>query len=710
MPNRKNIGKEVTRSTICVSRWRAGVTLTCADRIPVKTPAPLLLSITWRRQRDGKEEPGQPDDAKPIVLTLRKAAASAGGEIRFDGKDGPQQKGFSKDTQEVLTLVGRSASTKGADVELVVSIEDEEQKPPILLSVGPLETEVEIKAENGTDTAPSFLLPEQPVRLKAVLKGKGADGTFTWLSGSEAVLTLKSGADKEAVEIVGHSAAEAKTTLAVLFTPKEGPAVLAIHEVSFADLERLFKEHVLDARHLASADYRRRLEEMPPAEVRQFQAKATEEKIKKYLEKLLVFCREQDALRTAPAGARESIVFIGGADPAGTRNHFYRGAEAHFTLHPEGGLQTSFHSLSEIRDFLANNKPSNGRPWGTVSIVTHAFAGGTMEIPVVPGGDLTDLETLNKAVDEGKLEPLPDGVFDVLTTLRIRGCEIGHKPEILTALSKAFGGDEPQRPRVHGPKFAQSYDFNPDTWQTGDPPPTLTDEFLSEEIGIEFPGSVIPSNAQLLAQFTRDRPDKSVTAAEVAAALPFPDSFTWEQELDFFILPEKAQSAADRQAHETMLKASVAGEAPFSTWKAWELTKRTPKADGSVEWSYSFTLEDGRSGTFVTSFNTGPAKNDTARLGVLRQSVGADTARQFQWTFQDQDTVRADGSHFRTLQASGTKTVVIVFRPLTEPDPASPGNRRRVRPALTDSNYYTEEIPVRPPEKPLGENVAPEQP
>lgn len=707
MPNRKNIGKEVTRSTICVSRWRASVTLTCADLIPVEKPAPLLLSITWRRQRDGKEEPGQPDDAKPIVLTLRKAAASAGGEIRFDGKDGPQQKGFSKDIQQILTLVGRSASTKDADVELVVSIEGEEQKPPILLSVGPLDTEVEIKAENGTDAAPSFILPEQPVKLKAVLKGKAAEGTFTWISSSEAALTLKSEAGKDVVEVVGHDTAEAQTILAVLFEPKQGPAVMATHAISAADLERLFKEHILDPRHLASADFRRRLEGLPPAEVQQFQAKATDEKIKKYLEKLLVFSQEQEALRTAPAGDRESIVFIGGADPAGTRNHFYRGAEAHFTLHPEGDLQTSLHSLTEIRDYLASNKPSNGRPWGTVSIVTHAFEGGTMEIPAVPGGDLTDLETLKKAIDEDKLKPLPDDVFDVLTTLRIRGCEIGHSPEILKALSKAFGGDEPQRPRVHGPLYAQSYDFNPDTWQPGDPPPTLTDEYLAEEIGIEFPGSATRTDKQLLDQFTRDRPDKNVTAAEVAAALPFPSSASQENTFTFFPLPERAQTPAERQAHGTMLRTQVS---TFDSWATWELTRRTPQTDGSTEWLYSFTLADDTSSTVTITMNPGPPKTDAARLGWLRGVLGAAMVAQYQWKIQDDDAVMADGSHVRTLTATGTRTVVIVFRPLTEPDPATPGARRRVRPALNDSNYYAEEIPVRPPEKPLGENVAPEQP
>src|SRR5690606_28080853 len=122
----------------------------------------------------------------------------------------------------------------------------------------------------------------------------------------------------------------------------------------------------------------------------------------------------------------------------------------------------------------------------------------------------------------------------------------------------------------------QSYEYSPSGWTPGDPPPTQTDEYLAEEIGIRVLGNVQLSAAQRLARFTADVPDKHVTAAEAAAAVPFPDSFVFTLGFRFFPLPNQANTAAERARHETMLSATASN---FSSWTGWNLVSRTPRAD-----------------------------------------------------------------------------------------------------------------------------------
>jgi hypothetical protein len=55
----------------------------------------------------------------------------------------------------------------------------------------------------------------------------------------------------------------------------------------------------------------------------------------------------------------------------------------------------------------------------------------------------------------------------------------------------------------------------------------------------------------------------------------------------------------------------------------------------------------------------------------------------------------------------GRHTIVRVQRELRGPDPDHPGVTRRLRPPVTDLTHFGEEVPVREPAHPLGENVQP---
>src|SRR5688572_6042263 len=112
-------GREVVRGTITRTRWIADITLMCSDRVPLGAVSHVFVEIRWRARRDEGDVPGQPEDAKPVVLTLTKRSPSATGELRFDGPDGPSSRGFNGDARTLLTVFGRSA-TSSAEGDLAL--------------------------------------------------------------------------------------------------------------------------------------------------------------------------------------------------------------------------------------------------------------------------------------------------------------------------------------------------------------------------------------------------------------------------------------------------------------------------------------------------------------------------------------------------------------------------------------------------------------
>lgn len=233
----RTIGREVTRGTICKDTFRAQVTIVCSDRIPAGEASRLYLSVRWRERRDGGEVPGQPDDARPITLTLRKLTAAASGEIRFDALDGPTTKGFTRDVDQFLVIFGQSATAGSTpDVGLDVSIEGELQAT-VNLSVGPVATTVAIRAENGVDEAGFFILPDTQTRLTAVAT-PATPGIFGWVSAhpdlllSSPVTTPTVGLSARRPTGALPPVADRTMNLAVLFTPDSGEgSVMAVHEL-----------------------------------------------------------------------------------------------------------------------------------------------------------------------------------------------------------------------------------------------------------------------------------------------------------------------------------------------------------------------------------------------------------------------------------------------------------------------------------------------
>ena len=439
-----------------------------------------------------------------------------------------------------------------------------------------------------------------------------------------------------------------------------------------------------------------------------------------YLEHLLDFVRQQQALAAAPTSPRTSITFIMGEDPPGTTNLFYTGATAFFTLNPAGRLVTDLRTLQAVRNFLDNNRPADGAPWGEVNIVVHANEEGGMSIPAAPLAPDEDPAfhqaspaTLQAAVASGALQPLADGVVDVRTVLNIRGCALGRSPDMLHALSTAFGGDETQRPVVRAPKHLQAFEFFPGGWRTTDTnPPTGAELYFIEFWFVAYPHDHRPDNATLIAQINASFPGVGVNwaAGLRTAGPPSGDQLaneTRDRTYHFTLTTRYVPIPANNGALAAAL-AQQGGD--FTGLSNVQETSRAPAAGGRTRINFS-AVQNGN--PFQGFFEFGPnpplparpATNDPAGLALLaaEPTVMADLARlgnviaDYDWSFAQNDANVGNGEREWTVEATGRRTILRIERELREPDPARPGRTRRAHPPVTDLTHFGEEVPARRP-------------
>ena len=730
MPYHPNIGQEVVRGTICRDHWVVSVSVLCGDRVPLNEPAPLLVTVDWRRRPDEGTTPDQPADAGGVRLAFRKLSPTGTGEIRFRTDAGALEdhRVFPSDVSEqVLTIVGTAASTGTApDVMLDVMVED---RPPVSfpMSVGAPGAELAIRAENGTDAPPAVILLEEPVRLRAV-PAPAAEGTFRWV-------TLTPG-----VEITGERTATAGMTgrvptppvyvrparlFALYAPPGDGRrASMAVLDVELGSTEQAFARfHHLDEAMLGDPAFRARLEAMRPPQVQEFVDRATQDgspaPVTGYLTRLLEFVTAQEPLRAAPEGERLSITFI-----MGQGDDFYRAATGFFGRWRDEApatrrLETGLRTLAAVRQFLEDNPPANDLPWGEVNVVSHADEMGGMEIlmePLGPGETFisrkVNLRTLTQAVDEGRFAALPDNVLDVRSTLRIRGCALGRTQEMLTLLSRAFGGEDVQRPVVRAPRELQTYEIFTRGGQL-----VSADEFLEEFWFVGFPNRHRPGNAALRASFAENHPDPPVDwTAGMSRTAPragvLGDPYVEERTRRFeFTFAHQINPANHAQLGQVLSRLYE----DFADWQSFTETSRTAtRPDGIFTVEFRVVLSGGGGTEDRTAdVQTRPLlRNDAEILDFLGaqpravasfQRMGQDFT-DYDWTVTN-TTVQIDGASAPAVLILGLRTIVRIQRELTEPVPGSPTTRRRAHPPVTDMTRFGEEVPVRPPAHPLGQNV-----
>jgi len=155
---------------------------------------------------------------------------------------------------------------------------------------------------------------------------------------------------------------------------------------------------------------------------------------------------------------RESITFILGEDKKGS-TPYYSLAFDYYTsdksTHTEK-IITTCRSLTEVRDYLRQNPPANGLPWGLVNLVSHGNEWFGMSVPVAPGSKRSSTERITEYVNTGKFASLSDSLIDDSTEIYLHGCGLGKDHDLLKIIAKAFGGTG-KRPVVRASKLKEYY-------------------------------------------------------------------------------------------------------------------------------------------------------------------------------------------------------------------------------------------------------------
>lgn len=424
-------------------------------------------------------------------------------------------------------------------------------------------------------------------------------------------------------------------------------------------LPRALKEHrfrsgLLGPEHLAEFAYRARLEAMPPEQVELYLKRATDAAIVEYLQRLREFSREQAALAAAPEGRREGVTFILGEDRS-QDSRFYQAASDYYAT--DSGARTEYlernlRCLADVRDYLDNHRPANGLPWGVVNIVTHSYEWGGLSVPVREGGGRADLTALRLAIGSGNLTPLPDSVVDCRTEFRVQGCALGRDTALLRLLGIAFGGPDLQRPRVGSSRYFVYYESVRDGGQV-----VSADQFFADYWYVVYPKGQRPGNAELAKRLAERYPD---------------DSVDW--------------------------RAAMGRSGPRRPGDAWYRMLSLPATWVTI-YPESVALPPLRTQAARRSWLEGQAD---LRKRLEGAGLGID---DFVWSVRD-TAVLDSGIRKPAVFAIGRSTIACIERELMMPDSAQPGCQRRVRAADQDAAFFERVAPVRPAERPPGENVA----
>ena len=253
------VAGKVKRGTLCwADRWQANVTVACADRFAPNSSSHLLVRVEW----EPALENGQ------VELRFRASSDNQQPRVRFDSAESEV---FSKTLTENATGVYEifaGAATPSEEVDLYLDIiVDNDREKSFPLTVGAIETSVNIRLENGTDPLPAYILAGDEVNLTAVVEPAGA-GQFYWFSTSpEAFQVLpRPGTEPETTpetETPTVSSASTEIPLAatdirvkglrvseelgdrkvcLLFQPEEGSALMTVQAVSVIQARILLGE------------------------------------------------------------------------------------------------------------------------------------------------------------------------------------------------------------------------------------------------------------------------------------------------------------------------------------------------------------------------------------------------------------------------------------------------------------------------------------
>jgi hypothetical protein len=169
-------------------------------------------------------------------------------------------------------------------------------------------------------------------------------------------------------------------------------------------------------------------------------------------------CANDTALYVDPSTDRSSIAFILGEDKEAD-NPYFREAVRYYTTNPEAKtdfIVSTFRSLVEVKDYLEQNTPCNGLPWGTIHLVTHGNQWSGLSVRVVRGEKRATTKRILEHMQSNPFEPLNEAHVDNETRIFLHGCGVGNDGDLVDAIALFFKGKNGQ-PVVVASKMFEYY-------------------------------------------------------------------------------------------------------------------------------------------------------------------------------------------------------------------------------------------------------------
>ncbi len=160
---------------------------------------------------------------------------------------------------------------------------------------------------------------------------------------------------------------------------------------------------------------------------------------------------------------RETITFIMGEDD-GDEN-YYSEAEKFHRLNPisiDESIVTSCKSLYDIRNYLEENRPENGEPWGIINIVVRTNEWKGLGIPLNTEEENISPKNILSSINNNTFIPLSDHIVDYETEIIIYGSSVGKNPLLLEMIAQAFGGNDIEQPLVYATNHFIHYESSED--------------------------------------------------------------------------------------------------------------------------------------------------------------------------------------------------------------------------------------------------------
>jgi hypothetical protein len=334
---------------------------------------------------------------------------------------------------------------------------------------------------------------------------------------------------------------------------------------------------------------------------------------------------------------RESITFILGEDDD-LENPYYTKAANYYRYNHVGKtdrLNTSCRSLLETRNFLQNNPPQNGQPWGIINMVVHANEWTGIGIPVLPDSKWkASAGVINSLVESGDFPSLENDLVDAQTELIIHGCGLGKNKDVLKAMAVAFGGKDDFRPIVRSSRYFVYY-------ESDDYDPQNCNRYLAESWNAYFPTGKFPGEIKLARKLTAAYPDSKIN------------------------------------------------------WRN-ALSKTVPQFSGDA-FQHSFKIPIIWYVTYPDAASRPELKTEEQKMAWLGEQQelheviknNGFTKADFSWTIRKATYEFDDGTEEPAVKAIGLCTIVSVLKVLTEEEEGNLENSKPLTPEVTDERFYT---------------------